>query len=145
MGNADKGTPKEIHQVRDIIEVPVISEAIRRLGAPTSALVRAGDLLFTCGMPPIDVVTGEIVQGSIEVQTRASLSALQTLLRHAGASLADVVKANVYVTDPGLMGGVNAVYREMFSDGWPARTSAAIKPWSLPFDIEIECVAYCPR
>ena len=134
-----------IQHMRDIIEVPVISQAIRKLGAPTSALVRAGDLLLTCGMPPIDVVTGEIVQGSIEVQTRASLTALQTLLRHAGSSLADVVKATVYVTDPGLMGGVNAVYGEMFSDGWPARTSAAIKPWSLPFDLEIECIAYRPR
>ena len=50
---------------REIIEVPVISEAIRRLGAPTSALVRAGDLLFTCGMPPIDTVTGDIVSGDI--------------------------------------------------------------------------------
>ena len=61
MENAEEGKAKEILQMREIIEVPVISDAIRRLGAPTSALVRAGDLLFTCGMPPIDVVTGEIV------------------------------------------------------------------------------------
>jgi len=131
--------------MREIIEVPVLSGAIRSLGAPTSALVRAGDLLFTCGMPPVDLATGEIIRGSIEVQTRASLAALDALLRHAGSSLADVVKATVYVTDPALMGDVNAVYREMFPDGWPARTSAAIKPWSLPFDIEIECVACRPR
>jgi 2-iminobutanoate/2-iminopropanoate deaminase len=131
--------------MREIIEVPVISEAIRKLGAPTSALVRAGDLLFTCGMPPIDIATGDIVAGPIEVQTRASLEALQALLAYAGSSLADVVKATVYVTDPALMGGVNAVYGEMFSEGFPARTSAAIKPWSLPFDIEIECVAFRPR
>ncbi|MXQ14654.1 RidA family protein [Microvirga makkahensis] len=127
--------------MRHVIEVPVISEAIRRLGAPTSAIVRMGDLLFTCGMPPIDTVTGEIVTGSIEVQTRASLNALKVALEHAGSSLADVAKATVYVTDPALMGGVNAVYREFFGDEWPARTSAAIKPWTLPFDIEIECVA----
>lgn len=126
---------------REIIEVPVISEAIRRLGAPTSALVRAGELLFTCGMPPVDCLTGEIVTGDIEVQTRACLDALDVLLRYAGSSLDKVVKATVFVTDPALMGAVNAVYRERFGEGFPARTSAAIKPWPLPFDIEIECVA----
>ena len=127
--------------MRHIIEVPVISDAIRKLGAPTSAIVRMGDLLFTCGMPPVDSVTGEIVTGSIDDQARASLTALKITLEHAGSSLADVVKATVYVTDPELMGRVNAVYREFFGDEWPARTSAAIRPWTLPFDIEIECIA----
>ena len=126
---------------REVIEVPVISEAIRKLGAPTSALVRAGDLLFTCGMPPIDIRTGEIVAGDIGTQTHACLDALDMALRHAGSSLDKVVKATVFVTDPALMGAVNAVYRERFGEGFPARTSAAIKPWPLPFDIEIECVA----
>lgn len=126
---------------RQIIEVPVISEAIRRLGAPTSALARADDLLFTCGMPPIDVTTGEIVGGDIETQTRAAMDALAVTLRHGGSSLDAVIKATIFVTDPALMAGVNAVYRTYFSDGFPARTSAAIRPWPLPFDIEIECVA----
>lgn len=126
---------------REIIEVPVISEAIRRLGAPTSALARAGDLLFTCGMPPIDVTTGEIVSGDIETQTRAAMEALAVTLRHGGASLDAVVKATIFVTDPALMGGVNAVYRTYFTQAFPARTSAAIRSWPLPFDIEIECVA----
>jgi 2-iminobutanoate/2-iminopropanoate deaminase len=127
--------------MRHVIEVPVISAAIRRLGAPTSAIVQTGDLLFTCGMPPIDGVTGEIVTGPIEAQTRASLNALKITLEHAGSSLAHVVKATIYVTDAKLMGDVNAVYREFFGNEWPARTSAAIRPWTLPFDIEIECVA----
>jgi enamine deaminase RidA (YjgF/YER057c/UK114 family) len=126
---------------RQVIEVPVISQAIRRLGAPTSALVRVGDLLFTCGMPPIDTTTGELITGDIVVQTHATLDALEATLAFGGSSLAQVVKATVFVTDPALMSGVNAVYRERFPEGFPARTSAAIKPWPLPFEIEIECVA----
>ncbi len=126
---------------REIIDVPVISEAIRRLGAPTSAVVRFGDLVMTCGMPPIDLTTGEIVEGDIRAQTRAVLEALRVTLEHAGSSLDKVIKATVYVTDPGLMADVNEVYRAYFPDGFPARTSAAIKPWAQPFDIEIECVA----
>jgi 2-iminobutanoate/2-iminopropanoate deaminase len=129
---------------REVIEVPVISEAIRRLGAPTSALVRAGGLLFTCGMPPVDCRTGDIVRGDIAVQTRAALDALQVTLAFAGSSLAHAVKTTVFITDPALMGTVNAIYRERFPAGFPARTSAGINPWPAPFDIEIECIAIIP-
>lgn len=138
---AKTSRPEHGHTNKVVIEVPVISAAIHKLGAPTSAIVRTDNLLFTCGMPPIDCTTGEIVTGSIEVQTRASLNALKTTLEHAGSSLANVVKVSIYVTDPALMSGVNKVYREFFPGEWPARTSAAIRPWSLPFEIEIECVA----
>ena len=95
-------------------------------------------------MPPIDLTTGEIVEGPIDVQARACLMALKAALEFAGSSLADVVKATVYVTDPALVGAVNTAYAELFSEGWPARTSAAIKSWALPFDIEIECIAFAP-
>ena len=126
---------------REIIEVPVISEAIRRLGAPTSALVRAGDMLYTCGMPPVDLVTGDIIQGDIERQTEAAIDALEATLRFGGSSLDQVVKTIVFVTDPALLAGMNAIYRRRFAAGFPARTSAVINPWPAPFDIEIECVA----
>jgi 2-iminobutanoate/2-iminopropanoate deaminase len=126
---------------REIIEVPVISEAIRRLGSPTSAVARAGGLVFTCGMPPIDCVTGAIVGGGIREQTIACLDALDVTLRHAGSALDLTLKASVYVTDPAMMAIVNEVYRERFTQGFPARTAAGIKPWPLPFDIEIECLA----
>jgi 2-iminobutanoate/2-iminopropanoate deaminase len=126
---------------REILEVPVVSEAIRRLGAPTSALVRSGNIIATCGMPPVDLATGDIVRGDIAAQTRASLEALRVTLAAAGATFEDVIKTTIYVTDAALMGTVNDIYREYFAAGFPARTSATIKPWTLPFDIEIECLA----
>lgn len=126
---------------RQIVEVPVVSEAIRRLGSPTSALVRSGNFITTCGMPPVDLQTGDIVKGDIAAQTRASLEALRVTLAEVGAGFEDVIKTTVYVTDGSMMGTVNEIYREYFRDGFPARTAAAIKPWSLPFDIEIECLA----
>ncbi|MBD9650456.1 RidA family protein [Ensifer sp. ENS09] len=124
----------------ELIEIPVISEAIRKLGAPTSALSRVDGLLYTCGMPPIDLKTGEIVRGDIATQTRACLEALSFTLRHAGSSLDNVFKSLVFITDNALAGEMNAVYREYFPDRFPARSCVAIKPWAL-FDIEIECIA----
>lgn len=125
---------------RIIIEVPVISDAIRRLGAPTSALVRLGDTLYTCGMPPLDIRTGEIVRGDITVQARACMDALAFTLQHAGSSMNSVAKALVFISDNEMAADLNAVYRAYFTDGFPARTCVAIKPWTH-FDLEIECIA----
>ena len=124
-----------------IIEVPVISDALRRLGAPVSALVRVGGLLMTCGMPPIDHRTGLIVSGEIDVQARAALDALSFTLTFAGSSLAQVAKSTIFITDARLMPAVNAVYKTYFPTGFPARSFVAIKPWTAPFDLEIECIA----
>ena len=124
----------------EIIEIPVISEAIRRLGAPTSALTRVDGLLYTCGMPPIDLETGEIVKGDISTQTRACMEALAFTLRHAGSSLDNVFKSLVFITDNDFSAGMNSVYRESFPGGFPARSCVTIKPWTH-FDIEIECIA----
>ncbi|MHC5306373.1 RidA family protein [Bartonella sp. LJL80] len=126
---------------REIIDVPVISKAIRNLGAPTSAIVRCDGMVFTCGMPPIDPVNGQIVAGTMREQTTACMDALKVALEYAGSSIDDIVKAVVYVSDPDGMGDVNAVYQSYFTKGYPARTSATIHPWKLPFNIEIECVA----
>jgi 2-iminobutanoate/2-iminopropanoate deaminase len=124
----------------EIIEIPVISEAIRKLGAPTSALTRVGDLLYTCGMPPIDLKTGEIVRGDMTAQARACMEALSFTLRHAGSSFDNVFKSLVFITDNDFAAEMNAVYRDYFPNGFPARSCVAIKPWAH-FDIEIECIA----
>jgi enamine deaminase RidA (YjgF/YER057c/UK114 family) len=69
--------------VKEIIEVPVISDTIRRSGVPLSPEVRANGFVFLSGLPGIDLTTGAIVQGGIEAQTEASLAAV----KHALATL----------------------------------------------------------
>lgn len=124
----------------EIIEIPVVSDAIRKLGAPVAALARVGDTLYTCGMPPIDLTTGGIVRGDIARQTRACLEALSFTLMHAGSSLDDVFKTVVFLTDNASAADMNQVYREFFTRRFPARSCVAVQPWAL-FDIEIECIA----
>lgn len=128
---------------RTVIEVPVLSDALRRIGAPVSVLVRAGDMLYTCGMPPLDIRTGDIVTGDITVQTRAALTALDFALHYAGSSLAQAVKATVYIADNAMTAEMNAVYRGFFPSGFPVRTCLEVPRWPH-FDIEIECVVPVP-
>ena len=105
------------------------------------AMVRVGDLLLTCGMPPIDHRTGMMVTGDIRLQAKASLDALKFALEFAGSSLALVGKATIFITDAALMAPVNEVYKQYFVDGYPARSFVAVQPWTGPFNLEIECIA----
>lgn len=60
--------------------------------------IRVGNLVFTSGQAPIDA-QGITVVGDFEVQARQALANLATVLTNAGSSLADTVKATVFVTD----------------------------------------------
>lgn len=87
-------------------------------------------LFYTCGMPPIDLRTGEIVKGDIATQTRACMEALSFTLRHAGSSLDNVFKSLVFITDNDYAAGVNAVYRGYFPHGcWRIRSRSSSRAW----------------
>jgi len=61
--------------------------------------VRVGNLVFTSGQAPIDAQGATVGVGDFEAQARQALANLSTVLTNAGSSLADTVKATVFVTD----------------------------------------------
>lgn len=126
---------------KETIEVPVISELVRKMGVPLSPVVRANGFVFVSGLPGIDLATGKIVNGAIEEQAEASLKALKHALEAAGSSLGKVVKTTVYAANAAHFARINAVYARYFPKDPPARTFVPVGSWPLDFDIEIECVA----
>ena len=126
---------------KDIVEIPVISDAIRKIGVPLSPVVRANGFLFVSGLPGLDLKTGKIAAGGMEAQTEASILALKHALESAGSSLEKVVKTTVYVSNAAYFPTVNRVYARYFPAKPPARTFVAVGSWPLEFDIEIECIA----
>lgn len=128
---------------QEIVEVPVLSETVRKLGVPLSLVVRANGFLFVSGMPPLDPGSGQLVKGDIETQSEAVLVALKHALESAGSSMNKVVKATAYVSNAGSFATFNRVYARHFPDKPPARTFVAVGSWPMDFDIEIECIALC--
>jgi 2-iminobutanoate/2-iminopropanoate deaminase len=126
---------------KEIIEIPVLSEVLRKLGIPLSPVVRANGFVFVSGLPPFDPVTGQLVKGDIEAQTETVLRALKHALESAGSSLEKVVKTTAFVSNAGCFPTFNRVYARHFPDRHPARTFVAVGSWPLEFDIEIECIA----
>src|SRR3954466_14846801 len=83
--------------------------------------VRFGDLLFVSGLTPHDA-DGHLVDGDAAMQTRRILESLRLVLAAAGASIADVLKVTVYLTDISDRTLINPVRQEFFGDSRPAST-----------------------
>ena len=127
--------------MKEIIEVPVLSEGVRKRKVPLSVVTRAGGMVYVSGTPPLDLTTGDLIKGDISVQTRAALKALEHCLKAAGSSLEKVVMVRVYAVNAGFYAAINQVYAEFFPVDPPARTFVLVASWPMEFDIEIECTA----
>jgi 2-iminobutanoate/2-iminopropanoate deaminase len=104
---------------------------------------RAGDFLFVTGTGPIDPATGKLAGNSIEQQTEQTIDNISAILAADGASLSDVVKVNVHLSDTSLFARYNQVYARRFTQPYPARTTVGSDLGHTPgMLIEIDCIAY---
>ena len=126
---------------KQVIEVPVLSDTVRRIGVPLSLVTKANGVIYVSGIPPFDVQTGQIIRGDIETQTDAALRALQHCLSAAGSSLEDVVMVRIYAANSGFYNAINKVYAGFFPKDPPSRTFVPVASWPMEFDLEIECIA----
>jgi 2-iminobutanoate/2-iminopropanoate deaminase len=125
-------------------------ERIHPAGAPAprgpySPAVRAGDTIYVSGQVPIDPISGQIIAGDVQVETRQVLTNIRNILAGCGASLADVVRCAVYLTDAADFKAMNEVYAEFFGEAKPARTTIVVAALPLPdAKVEIDAIAYQP-
>lgn len=108
-------------------------------GAYSPGLV-VGDLIFVAGQSARDQDLN-VVGDSIEEQTTLTLENVGGVLEEAGATLGDVVKATVHLSDLSLFGRYDEVYARYFPDPKPVRTTvgSALAPGVL---VEIDVIAY---
>jgi len=108
---------------------------------PYSQAILAGRLLFCSGQIAIDPATGEMVSDDIVTQTVQVLENIAGLLEAAQATLEDVAKTTIFLTDMDNFAAVNEVYGRYFGDHKPARSTVAVRSLPKGALIEIEVVA----
>ncbi len=108
---------------------------------PYSQAIIADDFVFCSGQIPIDPTTGNLVEGSIEDQTRQVLKNLGAVLEAAGSSYDGVVKTTVFLQDMNDFAKMNAVYAEFFKAPSPARATVQVARLPRDVKVEIEAVA----
>lgn len=106
---------------------------------PYSPVVRAGEWLVCSGQ--IGLRDGAVVDGGVRAQTVQAISNLRALLEGEGASLADVVKTTVFLTDMGDFGAMNEEYAAAFAGHRPARSTIGVAALPLGAVVEVEAWA----
>jgi 2-iminobutanoate/2-iminopropanoate deaminase len=121
-----------------MIEYPV-ANSTPRSHLPFSPCTKVGSLIFVSGQASVDS-TGTIVSDTFEGEMRRSIYNLQMILEAAGSGLKHVVQTRNYVHDPANLSLFNQIYRELFIEPYPARTTIT-QCLTEALKFEIECVA----
>jgi 2-iminobutanoate/2-iminopropanoate deaminase len=106
---------------------------------------RVGDLLIVSGQVGVLPETGELVEGGTAAQLRQALANGAAVLGTAGATLADVVKATIFILDMNDFEAVNEVWLDTFSDPLPARSTVAVAQLPRGAKAEVEFWAHSPE
>ena len=109
-----------------------------------SAGVLIDGWLYVSGQGPLDLRTGAVVPGSIEEETRLTLSHIGKILDAAGYSFADVVKCTCHLADVNDFERFDKTYREFFTGLRPARTTVQ-SVLGEAIKVEIDTIARVPR
>lgn len=123
---------------RKIIQTPNAPAAI----GTYSQAVQAGDTVYVSGQIPLDPATQTLVAGDIEAEIRRVFENLKAVAEAAGASLAQAVKVNIYLTDLANFAKVNEIMARYFPQPYPARAAVGVAALPRGARIEAECVLY---
>jgi 2-iminobutanoate/2-iminopropanoate deaminase len=106
--------------------------------------VMAGDFIFVSGTLGTRPSSFELVDGGTGPETRQTLRNIETILADCGASLADLVKLNVFLANMATFPEMNEAYLAVMGDDPPARITVGRAGLALGAAVEIDGVAYRP-
>lgn len=112
--------------------------ALEAPAGPYVHAVRHGDMLFTSG---ITAFGSSSQTANIADQTRAIFDQLEKIARQHGASLADLIKVTIFVTDLSDIALLREALSGIYGDALPASSLVAVDaPFHPDLKIEIEAI-----
>jgi len=98
-------------------------------------------IIFIAGQVGI-APSGKIVSENVEAQTKQAFENMKQVLKDAGASMKNVAKLTVYLTDINDLPRYSEVMRTYFKRSLPAQTAVEVSRLALPeLKIEIDAIA----
>lgn len=109
---------------------------------PYSQAIRYNDTVYVSGQIALDPKSGELINGSLEIETRQVLKNLEAILSASGSSINNVIKCSIFITDMASFGEINTIYGEYFTANPPARETVEVSGLPKGVRVEISCIAY---
>lgn len=119
----------------------VTTEGAPEAMGPYSQGLIDGDRIFVSGQGPVSPESGEVESNDVADQTAQTLDNVAAILEAADASLDDVVKTTVFLTDMGDYDSMNDVYAEYMSQPYPTRSAIGVADLPIDIKVEIEVIA----
>ena len=119
----------------------VTVDGLARLPAFCHAVI-AGDYIFVSGTLGTKPNSMDLVPGGAGPETTQALRHIETILNRCGASLEDIVKVNVFLSDITTFSTMNEAYLRVMGNDPPARITVGRADLVLGAAVEIDCIAY---
>jgi len=108
---------------------------------PYSQAVVSADVLYASGQIGLDPQAGKLVADDVQSQAVQVTKNLSAVLEEAGASLSDILKVNIFLTDMADFPLVNEIYAAWLGEHRPARATVAVAALPLGAVVEMDLVA----
>jgi len=123
-----------------IVQKKIETDKAPQAIGPYSQAIQAGSFVFTSGQIPLDPVTNNVEETTIEGQTERVILNLLAVLEAAGMTLDNVVKTTCYLQNMSDFTAFNAIYAKYFTMK-PARSCIAAKELPRGVLVEMDAVA----
>jgi enamine deaminase RidA (YjgF/YER057c/UK114 family) len=111
-------------------------------GSDYTPAMRAGNMIITSGIPPLDVDGSLVGEGDIEAQIRQTVRNLDLLLGSAGSSLDRILRQMVCLKRESDVGEFLRLRPELYTPPYPASVLIVVTAHARPdMLVEIACEA----
>ena len=115
--------------------------SLGRLPAFCHAVV-AGDFIYVSGTLGTKPNSMELAEGGTGAETTQALQNINLILKECGASLADLVKVDVFLANMQTFSEMNEAYLAVIGIDPPARITVGRAELALGAAVEIDAIAY---
>lgn len=115
------------------------NEAPAAIGTYSQAIA-AGGAVWLSGQIPLDPATMVLVTGDIDAEVRQVFRNLAAVAAAADATLDDVVRFTIFLTDLGDFAVVNRVMEDVLQPPYPARVTVQVSALPKGARVEIDAI-----
>ena len=104
---------------------------------PYNQAILTGNTLYTSGQIALHPNTGELVNSTIEEETKQVMENMKAVLKAAEMTFEDVIKSSIFITNMNDFGKINEIYGSYFNaETAPARETVEVA--NLPKFVQVE-------